>query len=238
MSDPSNIINWVANHVMRIEENSPPSSSSLFSSNFTALAQEKALLILKYLQDLKYEDKPDYDFIESSLKQMLSDEQGLKHEVGNIKYDIDGFDWLGGVDTFKSIDDEVQKIDTNQRIKILCAKVKHLGKTILKTKKLHEDDLTKPQMDTSLALQWKVLSAELCSINERKIDRETIELFNSVLKDASSFTNIDIGAVDADFDTYYSLNEFIYKFKRLYDKVIQRPQDFVVFGVKRDSSHI
>ena len=240
MADPSNIIQWVSTHVARIEENSPSSSSSSVaaSTNFTARAQEKAMLILTYLQGLKYEDKPDYDFVELSLKQMLSDEQSLKHNVGNIKYDIDGFDWLGGVDTFKSIDEEVQKIDSNQHIKILCAKVKHLGKSILKSKKLHGEDLIMPWMDTSLALQWKALSAELCSINERKIDRETVELFNSVLKDAFSFTLIDIGANDADFDTYLTLNEFIYNFRRLYDKVIQRPQDFIVFGMKRDSSHI
>lgn len=251
--ESSKLPNWVANTIKEINQ-----SLNSDIDNFPINAQDKCKSILEYLHTLKYDSIVDYDLIDNLFLEICH-EQTL---VQNISYNVNGFDWYGGINKVKGLgseNDNSRSKDSKYIQQILCAKGKALGKSIQKIKRSFIDDNDNNNhnspvfLDLCYALQWKDLVLELFSLQESKIYKDTIDLFEGILRDACRFIYLkfpsdDVSELikvnisddyinDKQWVDFMNFQSIIYKFSILHSNVIKRPREFTTFNqpLKRES---
>ncbi len=134
-SDPAKLTSYVRDIAQAETQNKAPDVLSQFD-NFPALAQEKSLLMIKYLMGLKYEAVPDYGQIEAWFETMLTEEERSPGHpcqwarVSHPSYSFHGFNWSGGAD--KRVD-ERERLSSDPGVlqEIACARMRYLSKLLI-----------------------------------------------------------------------------------------------------------
>jgi tau tubulin kinase len=247
--EPSKLPSWVANTIKEVNQ-----SLNSDIDNFPIDAQDKCKSLLEYLHTLQYDSVVDYDLIDNLFLE-LCQEQNL---VQNITYNVNGFDWYGGINKIKGLGSENNNSrpkDSKYIQQLLCARGRALGKSIQKIKRgfienNNNTDISNHNspvlLDFCYALQWRDLVLELFSIQESKIYKGTVDLFEGILRDAcrfiySKFPSGNVSEVDNvnisdefiddnQWIDFINVQSIIYKFSILNNSIIKRPREFTSFN--------
>ena len=132
-----------------------------------------------------------------------------------MNYDLDGFNWKGGIDKFLS-GSSIPREPT-QQLNIISLRINDLYKKLTKHQlvpisselisQIDDNNISHNNIDYNFAVKWNQLTLELIKIPFQIVDIKTISIFQKILDETKWFYECDLGSNDEKWNEFVSLQK-------------------------------
>ena len=229
---PNHFVTWVT-EVLKTPSRSNSSDTNQLS-HFETNVKQNVIDIITYLNSLKYEDTPKYDYLISKFDDMIPNNAPKTIDIQHPAYILNNFTYDNGTNKLSNIEDEM-RIDILLQVKILKSKLSNLKNILISLS--GATDLERVNTITlSLSTLFEKLIRELLKFPEKVVSRDLIESYKSMITETRSFFDLKFVKFD-DNSNYWSasfrvMQELLYKFDELEAKVNARRVEQTNFTIE------